>query len=268
VIKSILDKCGVAIFSERWSKRGKHRFNLSIMGKAKRNRNKRHNQVNASRGKLALNNSPRATPSHLTKKANLSASNPPKSVWRWMVEHPLVLTISFLSAVVSLVIAYFYFQSAVTISARPMDHLTNPFDQEFLICNKGALPIYDVFCHWELANVNHNEDSKYFPVLGVVTTSKKVVEPNETFSANIAYDKDLIPTVESADIDINVVYKPSFWPNGVSSTTRFELSKRSDGTFSWLEDGIPERKFMPVKFVSSWDVPKNAMPTATITNAP
>ena len=218
------------------------------MGKGKRNRRRR--KPNAPK-KESIEHSPKKIP----QSPSLLEIKSPKGILGFYVEkilnHPLATGISLLSAVVSLVFAYFALQSEVLIDTQSNTAITNPFDQEFKFSNQSLLSIHDVGFHFELVDVNHENNGRRFPgMIGYLSDPIRIIGPHENRSARISYFPNLQDKVISGELDVSIIYRPSLWPLLVSITRRFSLIKNSNGTFAWFANGRPEKNFVPSEIAS------------------
>jgi len=150
------------------------------------------------------------------------------SIYFWL--GALLLVITFILS---------YYSSLTKISISPNVYLdpSDPCSASFVFKNDSLFPIYNVDYQFYLRNI------KVANTIGISSIFVKsdepplnVFKPSQSFSDFIAFPFKFEASSRwlSADIDIEVIYKPKFWFWNKTVSIRFLGKKDINGDLKWI----------------------------------
>ncbi len=149
----------------------------------------------------------------------------------------IILGLKILSAIALLVVTFevlVYFNSAVVIvPASPKDS-QNRFSQPFVLINNGYFDAIDIGIWMDLANVVDLAQN-FYGSDSLLTQEVKRVNANQSVTVDIAYFLQwLKEPIQRADIDIEILYRPSYFPfRKARAKFKYYVERKNDGTIYW-----------------------------------
>lgn len=156
---------------------------------------------------------------------------------RWLMLSIKIIT--GLIAILGLVVTLYSLSARVAVTSDSPINPEKPFSSPFTVSNQGILPIYNVLFSSTLRNVKWKDG-------GIVNIRTKTDaapikrinagEATTTFCKFLPYRAK----IESADIEVEINYRPAylFWSR--RSSIRFGTVKESNGTLRWLPRALSE----------------------------
>jgi len=121
-----------------------------------------------------------------------------------------------------------------------------PFSSPFNVKNCGILPFYNVQFSYGVRDIKLSNGSR---VINLATSKVapliKRIDAGETTTTFIVFDEIFRPktqttTVESADIEVMVKYKPAYLFWSKVRSFRFATVTESDGKLRWVPKALSE----------------------------
>ena len=115
----------------------------------------------------------------------------------------------------------------------------DPFSSPFTLSNKGILPIYNVLFSCTLRDVKWQDGG----VMNIRTRTKadpikriNAGEATTTFCKSLPYKAE----IKSADIEVEVTYRPAYLFWSKRSSIRFGTVTENDGSLRWVPKALSE----------------------------
>jgi hypothetical protein len=165
-------------------------------------------------------------------------AKPPEIFHRWFMLS-IKIIIPGLITFLGLVVTLYSLSARVAVTSDSPISPEKPFSSPFTVSNQGILPIYNVLFSSTLRNVKWKDG-------GIVNIRTKTDaapikrinagEATTTFCKFLPYKAK----IESADIEVEINYRPAylFWSR--CSSIRFGTVKESNGTLRWLPKALSE----------------------------
>jgi hypothetical protein len=150
--------------------------------------------------------------------------------WRsWDVFLTVAAILSFVATV------YFFFPKVQIIPYTTLNP-SNPFSTPFQVVNKSEFSIYSVELSCAFSNVESSESNSILSGFRTINSGStiKEVKSDESASNFCAFPFNFKSPISSADFEVCVKYRPSFWPIRLDKCFRFSTSKTVDGNLIWL----------------------------------
>jgi hypothetical protein len=149
------------------------------------------------------------------------------------------IVITLLGIVSSVIAIYGLLSSRVTVSPSSPLMPQDPFSTMFTISNDGPLAIYDVYasCHVNVVR-GVSVGELHMEGDGGEINYKEAEEIDSGDKINLSCFKDQVEASKpwlSGDVDINVSYRPSFYPGHQERKARFIGERGADGGLHWFQ---------------------------------
>ena len=144
-----------------------------------------------------------------------------------------------LATCLGLVVALYSLCARIGVTSDSPINPDDPFSSPFTLSNKGFLPIYDVLFSCTLRDVKWQDGG----VMNIRTKTNadpikriNAGEATTTFCKFLPYNAK----IKSADIEIEVMYRPAYLFWSKRSSIRFGTVTESDGTLRWVPKALSE----------------------------
>jgi hypothetical protein len=152
-----------------------------------------------------------------------------------------------LGVLLGLVVSLYNLSARVAVSSSDISvNPHKPFSSPFNVKNCGILPFYNVQFSYGVRDVKLSNGNRMINL----ATSKvapfiKRIDAGETTTTFIVFDEIFRPetqttTVESADIEVMIKYKPAYLLWSKVRSVRFVTVTESDGTLRWVPKALSE----------------------------
>jgi hypothetical protein len=138
-----------------------------------------------------------------------------------------------------LVVTLYSLSAHIGVTSDSPINPDDPFSSPFTLSNKGILPIHDVLFSCTLRDVKWQDGG----VMNIRTKTNadpikriKAGEATTTFCKFLPYKAK----IKSADIEVEVKYRPAYLFWSKRSSIRFGTLKESDGTLRWVPKALSE----------------------------
>lgn len=146
-------------------------------------------------------------------------------------------------ALISFLIAILTFYPKTSVDPGESTNPYDPFRTPLIIKNEGRLPIWDIECEFMNDSIttisgmqikdNVIKFTEKFPRLN---SNKSLPIFLTEYSYKIPRAFPLLPNeIKSAEISINITYKPFWLLLTLSDKTRFRLIRKQNGEYRWLK---------------------------------
>lgn len=144
-----------------------------------------------------------------------------------------------LATCLGLVVTLYSLFARIGVTSDSPINPDDPFSSPFTLSNKGILPIYDVLFSCTLRDVKWQDGG----VSNIRTKTNAAPikrinagEATTTFCKFFPYELK----IKSADIEVEVKYRPAYLPWSKRSSIRFGTVTESDGTLRWVPKALSE----------------------------
>lgn len=141
--------------------------------------------------------------------------------------------------ILGIVVTLYGLSARVVVSCDSAIDPQKPFSSPFTVDNMGVLPIYDVHLSCTLRNVTWQDGGVANIRTRTDTEPIKRIRAGETtttFCRFLPYKG----TIESGDIEVEVIYRPTYLSWSKESSFRFGTVKESSGTLRWVPKALCE----------------------------
>jgi hypothetical protein len=144
-----------------------------------------------------------------------------------------------ISAALGLVSQVYFFTWRLSVAPGPTLKDSNPFTSMFVLQNDGQFSLYAIQFSCTSNTVKTANHIQFERMLGS-TQSYDVAElaANDRTSTPCFVGYESSGPVLSADITLNVSYRPSFSPFRRSKHFRFTATRKDDGTYAWIQTAL------------------------------
>jgi len=145
-----------------------------------------------------------------------------------------------LIAFLGLVVTLYSLSAHIGVTSDSPINPDDPFSSPFILSNKGILPIHDVLFSCTLRDVEGQDGG------GVINIRTRIIaDPIKRINAGEATTTfcKFLPIkekIKSADIEVEVKYRPAYLFWSKRSSIRFGTVTESDGTLRWVPKALSE----------------------------
>jgi hypothetical protein len=163
--------------------------------------------------------------------------------WKQGFWKKLLSLLTYIGLILSIVSAIYFFLPKIKIYTGDSLDPSNPFKTPFIIENQTVLPIYDIEFICGIRDVKAEKQNVTFQNLGTSFASDPIpiLLGNESTTTFCAFPFKTREPITSADIEIIVKYKPTFFWKQTSLSMRFNALQNIDGNLFWFPKSLSEK---------------------------